>query len=292
MKVAILSTVLAVLYVPTNAQNPVIAVGRYKATYLIISGTVPDRPDIGNHDNALALTKVESKSNTASIFRLQALKDQFRPTNILIPCADTLFEFNIEYAGDPPKTRYFYHFEGKARQDIFSHQADQISDEVISNGMVAVAATKMRKLKEAVKNLNISTSSNGVIFLLANIGIDSAHHYFKFKIKNNSTVPYNIDYLKFITEGKGKRSIGSRSGILTRTEYPTYVEWPENPITINPGHQHELIYALDLLPLTDGDQLIIAMQEKSAYTQGRSLTLHVRPLIFKRQGRSQKIINL
>jgi hypothetical protein len=278
-------------------ENPVIPVSKYKTTFIILYNTKPERANIGGEDGAILYAEMETSKDTVKIIKLQAAKENFTTTNLLISCADTIMEFTLVYVKDPPITRYPFRYSGNRVMNTtnFAPGAGKMpagpnmateTDSITQNG-ITVSTKSLLRLQAEKRIIRRSKKEQGLILFLDNVGLDSAdqHHFFKLRVKNTTGVSYTIDYIKFIVESLEESGIGSRASSAAADDYPPYFSAPFNKITIKAGEQQELIYAVKKLPLTTkekgqkGEQLAIIMKEQADNSRGRTLTLKAQAVV-------------
>ncbi|MVT12514.1 DUF4138 domain-containing protein [Chitinophaga tropicalis] len=286
-KFAINILLLLLLRLACAAQdNPVIPVSRVKTTYIILYNTKPESANIGGEEGAILYAEQKTSRDTVKIIKLQAAKENFTSTNLLVVCTDTIMEFTLVYQPNPAVTRYSYRYTGNVMNITTARtsadgtkpatvNAAPAADSVTGNG-ITISAGSLERLYASRRQLNRSSSVQGLYFFLDAVGLDSSglHHFFKLRVRNSTAVSYAIDYIKFIVEAPHKR-MGSRAGNAVQDDYPPYLSAPRNVSIIAAGESQELIYVVDKLPLNKGEQLTIIMKEQAGNSRGRTLTLEV-----------------
>lgn len=271
----------------TAQDNPVIPVSRAKTTYIILYNTKPESANIGGEEGAILYAEQKTSRDTVKIIKLQAAKENFTSTNLLVVCTDTIMEFTLVYQPNPAVTRYSYRYTGNV-MNITTARAladdtrpatgntEPAADSVTGNG-ITISGGSLERLYASRRQLNRSSSAQGLYFFLDAVGLDSSglHHFFKLRVRNSTAVSYAIDYIKFIVEAQHKKGMGSRAGNAVQDDYPPYLSAPRNVSVIAAGESQELIYVVDKLPLNKGEQLTIIMKEQAGNSRGRTLTLEV-----------------
>lgn len=266
-------------------NNPVIPVSKNKTTYIILYNTKPERANIGGEEGAILYAEMETSQDAVKIIKLQAAKENFTTTNLLISCRDTILEFTLVFVKDPPITRYPFRYTGNDAMNTTNpypgagHAGNTGEMDSVTQNGITVSWKSLQRMQAAKRKITRSKKQQGLILLFDNVGLDSAdrHHFFKLRVRNRTGVSYTIDYIKFIVEGSNESGIGSRASNAVQDAYPPYLSAAFNKITIGAGEQQELIYAVEKLPL-DRDtekQLAIIIQEQAANSRGRTLTLKV-----------------
>lgn len=259
----------------SGQANPYIPVGSNKTTYIILYNTRPESANIGGAEGAILYAEQPTSNDTVKIIKLQAARQNFITTNLLIVCADTIMEFTLRYDPDPAVTRYAFRYSGNVMSTAKSASQAATNPDTVSQNGVVVTVRALEQLRLAHRSFNRSVNSEGLFLFLDNVALDSTgHHLFKLRLRNNTAVAYAIDYVKFIVENE-KKGIMQKAGKAVQDSYPPYLAAPGNSSTVQPGGQQELLFALQKLPLNKGEQLSIIIQEQAGNSQGRTLTLKI-----------------
>lgn len=267
-------------------QNPVIPVSRNKTTFIVIHNTRCESANLGGEKGAVLCEEHPTSRDSIGIVKLQAIKEHFTTTNLLVVCTDTLMEFTLKYDPDPAVTRYTFRYAGRlpvtAGTGTTGAAQPVIPDSVTQAG-ITVAGASLHALQQATPQIKRSVKEEGLYLFLDNIGLDSGdrHHFFRLRLRNTTAVAYTIDYVQFVVEAKKDFSIRARAGATAQDDYPPYFSAPTNRTTIAGGDEQELIFACDKLPLPTGQQLQIIMKEQAASSRGRTITLKMPAIILK-----------
>ena len=265
-------------------QNPVIPVSRNKTTFIVLYNTKLVSANVGGEKGAILCEEQLTKMDTMKIVKLQAVKDNFITTNLLVVCTDTLLEFTLKYEPDPAVTRYSYRYTGHQPNAAVpgTTTAPAILDSVTQAG-ITVATASLHTLQKADPLIKRSVKEDGLYLYLDNIGLDAGdrHHFFRLRLRNTTAVAYTIDYVQFVIEAKKDFSIRTRAGAAAQDDYPPYFSAPTNAATIAGGEEQELIFACEKLPLPSGQQLNNIMKEAASAGRGRTITLRMPAVILK-----------
>lgn len=287
--------IILMMFCLVNAygQNPVIPVGRNKTTFIILYNTKPESANIGGAGGSILYEEQPTSRDTVKILKLQALRDNFATTNLLVVTTDTIFEFTLKYAADPEITQYPFRYYGyrssSSKKEIHDTTIPTQEDSITQNG-ITVARSSLQRLQDAPPNLNRSIKEEGLLLYLENVGLDSGdrHHFFKLRFRNTSAVSYAIEYVKIIVESRKQFTIRNQAGGATQDEYPPYFSAPTNNSTIAGGQEQKLIYVVDKLPLGDGERLQITIKEQASNSRGRTITLKIPAEVVKSNNKTNK----
>lgn len=251
--------------------NKVIQVGRNKTTYLIVAGTTPVSADIGGEPGAILYAQQEK----STIIKLKANKDYFANTNMLIVCKDTIFECELVFSANPLITRDSLIYHGTSTEDHTEIIDKERKDDNIATGAVndEQIFNNVRNLR---KNISLAELNNKMIFYLDNIAVTKENVYFKLRIKNNTKIDYEIDYLNFQVESVKHMLKASSSQSL----FPGYVEDQNNKRIISAKKEEILVYSLKKFALREDEVLYITLFEKTDNSKGRQVKLRVRAAVF------------
>jgi conjugative transposon TraN protein len=231
----------------------------YNKTSSLIFPTVIKSVDKGSRD--ILAQKARGVEN---VLQLKAARENFPETNLTVITADgTLYQFKVNYAKQPKNLSIVLN-QGR------STQPDETSPLIFQTDMtesdMEKYAADIVDYKKPLKPLRqrkykISLSLHG-IYIKENV------IFYHFRIRNQSNINYDVDFLRFFIRDQVKVKRTASQEVNVR---PAYVYGNDNSIKGNATR--DIVYALQKFTIPDAKRLVVEMFEKNG---GRNLTLSIR----------------
>jgi conjugative transposon TraN protein len=212
---------------------------------------------------------VAGKADDAdNVLRVKAaVRDFEEETNFSVITEDGCFySFNVYYNPYPYVLSYDLLKMGRTLQRNSSN--DVLFEELGSNSP-SVAGLLLETIYQKDKRLirHIGSKSYGIQFLLKGIYIHRGSFYFHTELRNNTNVPFRIDFVNFKVVDKkvAKRTVAQERNLTALRMYK-----PLMPITAQNREQN--VFLLDQFTIDDDKVLLIEIFEKSG---GRHQVLEV-----------------
>ena len=197
-----------------------------------------------------------------NVIRVKATVKNFRKeTNMSVITEDGAFyTFNVKYADEPLLLNIemadFIH-DGEAvnrpnnAQDIYLKELGKESPMLVRLIMKSIYKENKRIVK------HIGSKRFGIQYLLKGIYVHGDLLYFHMEVKNQSNVPFDVDYITFKIVDK---KVAKRTAIQEQVLLPVRAH---NYVTRIAGKRSErTVFCLPKFTIPDGKQLIVEMNEK------------------------------
>lgn len=269
---------------PFGAQGPLIdvAVSDSSTTYLVFAGGV-SLVDVGMMNNYLV--KIESNA----VF-VRARKKSAPPTPILVRYGSKYWMGRLVTVRRPVMTLYDFSKPNSMNQNSSANASGNLS----SGGAIMPDASegigpenalamdkeahkkayinaKLRRLDLQNEELQaIAVLENKLVLSLCNVRNDKDFTYMRFKVINNSSIDYNVDFADFqLVENDKKKFLSKKKNEARRPLAPSGGQ-PNQSIRGNTTGY--LYYAVPLFAATDQGNLQVALRELNG---ARVLTLPI-----------------
>ena len=213
--------------------------------------------DLGSSD--LIAGKADGAEN---VIRVKATVKKFRKeTNMSVITEDGAFyAFNVKYADEPLLLNIemadFIH-DGEAvnrpnnAQEIYLKELGKESPMLVRLIMKSIHKENRRRVK------HIGSKRFGIQYIHKGIYVHSDLLYFHTEVKNQSNVPFDVDYITFkIVDKKVAKRTAIQEQVLLLVRAQNYV-------TRIAGKKSErTVFCLSKFTIPDGKQLIVEMNEK------------------------------
>lgn len=220
--------------------------------------------DLGS--NYIIAGKAEDADN---VLRVKAASKGFeQETNFSVITEDgNFYGFNACYSDAPG---ILSHNLIKAQRFAERTIAADIQFEELGKTLASVTGLLMERLFEKDKRAirSIKSDSYGITLQLKGIYVHDSKYYFHIQIKNETFVPFNIDFITFKVVD---RKVAKRTVVQERTLTPLRTYKPLLPVTGNTTEKN--VFLLDVFTLTDCQVLQIEVVEKDG---GRGQVLKVK----------------
>ncbi|RAI97023.1 uncharacterized protein DUF4138 [Chitinophaga skermanii] len=255
-----------------------IPVSKFKRTFILLHNITPISTNIGGENGAIVLEQQPTDMDTLYIIRLQAARENFQSTNMLIVSKDTLIELTLYYERDPRVTMYPFHFSEKKQSAVIPN-----TPAVKQNG-ISVNPQSLVTFRSSNSKVRRSIKSDGMLVILDNVGMDAAdeHLFLRFRVRNTTAVAFSLDYLKFIVHSSDQKTFSNTKQAAT-DDYPSFLSDTANKTTIQAGEEEVFIYVIDRLPPKRRKDLTVVFQEAATSADGRSLTMKIPATLFARK---------
>lgn len=198
--------------VTTTKSIPVatLEVGYYTTTALVFPATIVDG-DKGYRD---LLASPQSK--VSNVLNLKAAVKYFMPTNLHVYTSDQkVYTFRVVYVDSPAVTTYDIASLPQADKVRANPQLSEAGGLLNENALQRVVAT-VRNAKSFVRK---SAANDDVWVQLQTIHQVGDNLFFKFTIRNNAFLSYQLDFVRaYITD----KQQGKRSSLQQRELIPAY----------------------------------------------------------------------
>jgi conjugative transposon TraN protein len=198
-----------------------------------------------------------------NVIRIKAaVRDFEAETNFSVICDDgSFFSFNVRYAAEPEKLNIemkdFIH-DGDAvnrpnnAQEVYLKELGAESPLMVRLIMKSIHANDRRYVK------HIGSNRFGIQYLLKGVYTHQNMIYFHTQIKNQSHVPYDIDFIRFKIVDK---KIAKRTAIQETVMVP--VRAFNYATTVNGRKREITVFAFDKFTIPDDKCLTVEMFEKN-----------------------------
>lgn len=229
----------------------------YDKTVHILFPSAVRYVDLGSAD--LIAGKADGAEN---VIRVKATVKNFRrETNMSVITEDGAFyTFNVKYANEPLLLNIemadFIH-DGEAvnrpnnAQEIYLQELGKESPMLVRLVMKSIHKENKRRVK------HIGSKRFGIQYLLKGIYVHNDLLYFHTEIKNQSNVPFDVDYITFKVVDK---KVAKRTAIQEQVLFPVRAQ---NYVTRVAGKKSErTVFCLPKFTIPDDKQLVVEMNEK------------------------------
>jgi len=198
------------------------------------------------------------------IFRNKAARENFPETNLTVITADgTLHQFTVNYARNPKSLSIDLMPEVTTVQEGKSpliFQSDMTESDMEQYAKTIIKTKKpLKSLKE--KQYKITLSLNG-IYIRDNV------IFYHFRVRNQSNINYDVDFLRFFIRDQVKVKRTASQEVDIR---PVFVYGDDK--LVKGRSTNDIVYALGKFTIPDAKRLVIEMFEKNG---GRSISLSIK----------------
>lgn len=230
----------------------------FNKTSSIIFPVVIKSVDRGSRD-----ILAQKAKGVGNVLQLKAGKENFPETNLTVITADgAMHQFKVTYTNEPTNLAIIVEDSSQVATD---NKPVIFQTEMTEDAMNNYAST-IQQAKRTIRF--IGKSDFKVSFAFHGIYIKDNVMFFQLKAKNNSNIPYDIDFLRFYIRDKTKVKRTASQEIQIR---PLYVHGDNKSI----GAQSEidLVYMVEKFTIPDAKDLHIEMFERNG---GRNFNLTVK----------------
>ncbi len=217
----------------------------FNKTSSIIFPAVIKSVDRGSRD-----ILAQKAKGVGNVLQLKAGRENFTETNLTVITGDgMLHQFTINYSGQPISlTLNISENEDtqKIAPLIFQTEMTETEMENYSSGIVQ-AKRKIRFINEKQYKINL---------VLLGIYIKDDVMFYRFKIRNQSNINYDIDFLKFYIRDKSRMKRMASQEIEVK---PIYIFG--NDKVVKGKSETEIIYALEKFTIPESKHLDVEMFE-------------------------------
>jgi len=234
-----------------------IEVSFHKTTHIIFPSAVR-YVDLGSAD--IIAGKADGAKN---VIRIKAAVQGFeRETNLsVITDEGSFFSFNVKYADEPRKLNIemkdFIH-DGSAvnrpnnSMDIFLAKLGNESPRLVNLIMKSIHQSNQRRVK------HIGSKRFGIQVLLRGIYSYNDFLYFHIQTRNNSHVPFDIDFIRMKIVDK---KVAKRTAMQEQVIYP--VRAYRFNVRIDGKRSERTVFALPRFTIPNDKQLVVEIFEKN-----------------------------
>lgn len=253
--------VLALLILRVDAQSADEATPldiTFNKTTTIVFPTVIKSVDRGSRD-----VMAQKAKGVENVLQLKAAREGFPETNLTVITADgVIHQFTISYSKEPGHlvvTLPDVEAEGlETAPLIFETDMTEADMENYSKRIVDSKRT-IRLIKQG--NNKIHLSLNGIY-------IKESVIFYHFRVKNQSNINYDVDYLRFYIRDKAKVKRTASQEVEMK---PMHVHG--NNRAIKGQTSEDVVYALEKFTIPDAKRLVIEMFERNG---GRHMKLSIK----------------
>lgn len=252
---------LALLILDVDAQplrEPQALEIAYNKTTSLVFPAIIKSVDRGSRD--LLAQKAKGVEN---ILQLKAARHGFPNTNLTVITSDgKIHEFTVAYS--------------KAPGSLVINIANTDNDEQVNSDLIFptdMTETEMEKYASQIANAKrsirfVKESKYKIDLLLHGIYIKDNVMFYHFRIRNESNIPYDVDFLRFYIEDRQKVKRTASQQVDVK---PVYVYG--NDKTIKGKSTKDVVYALGKFTIPDAKRLVIEIFEMNG---GRNLSLAIK----------------
>ena len=213
--------------------------------------------DLGSED--LIAGKADGAEN---VIRVKAAVKNFKKeTNMSVITEDgSFYTFNVKYAKEPLMLNIemadFIH-DGEAvnrpnnAQEIYLKELGKESPMLVHLIMKSIHKENKRKVK------HIGSKRFGIQYLLKGIYVHSDLLYFHTEIKNQSNVPFDVDYITFkVVDKKVAKRTAIQEQVLLPVRAYNYV------VRVAGKKTEQTVFCLPKFTIPDDKELVVEMNEK------------------------------
>lgn len=227
----------------------------FNKTSSIIFPTMIASVDRGSRD--ILAQKARGVEN---VLQLKAARTDFPETNLTVITTDgVLRQFTVNYSKRPKSLSLNVTDLSNNSQASIIFDTEMTESDMLKYSARIAHSERAPRVSHQTKN-RLSLSLNG-IFVKDNI------LFFHFRIRNHSNINYDVDFLRFYVQDKGKVK-RTASQEITRDPLFTY----GNDKSIEGRTTSDLVYAFQKFTIPDAKRLIVELYERDG---GRNLALGI-----------------
>lgn len=237
-----------------NIESDSVSIGYSKTTNIVFPYAIKS-VDLGSQD-----ILVQKAKGLENILQIKAAKREFIQTNLTVVTADgKLYSFVLSYNEQSPQLNLSINKTKAEGQEIYFSDEGRNEEEIEEYSKLAFYDKKKIRGEKENKH-DIKLQLNGV-FIQKNM------MYFRIAVRNNSTITYDIDQLRFFIRDtkKVKRTASQEIEIL-----PFYIL--NDVAAIDEESENTFVFALPKFTIPEEKYLAIQLLEKNG---GRHLELDV-----------------
>ena len=228
-----------------------------KTTHVIFPSAIR-YVDLGSAD--LLAAKADGTENVLRV--KAALRDFSRESNLSVITEDgAYYTFNVKYADEPVKlsvemTDFVHDGEAVNRPnnalEIYMEELGSESPLLVKLIMKSIYKNDRREVK------HIGCKRFGIQYLLKGIYTHNGLLYFHTEIRNQSNVPFDVDYITWKIVDK---KVAKRTAVQERIILPLRAQ---NYATLVPGKKSErTVFTMAKFTIPDGKCLVVELNEKN-----------------------------
>ena len=238
-----------------NIESDSVSIGYSKTTNIVFPYAIKS-VDLGSQD-----ILVQKAKGLENILQIKAAKREFIQTNLTVVTADgKLYSFVLSYNEQSPQLNLSINKTKAEGQEIYFSDEGRSGEEIEEYSKLAFYDKKKIRGENENKH-DIKLQLNGIF-------IQKDMMYFRIAVRNNSTITYDIDQLRFFIRDikKVKRTASQEIEIL-----PFYIL--NDVAAIDEESENTFVFALPKFTIPEEKYLAIQLLEKNG---GRHLELDVK----------------
>ena len=197
--------------------------------------------DRGNKD-----VLVQTVKESENMLLVKAATKDLEPSSLVVVTSDgSIYSFPISYSENPAVPVYRIPVQQNAAIETYA------------NGILDNLRTTW----------GVQDHSWGMLSSIAGIYIKNNVIYYQLRLKNNSPIDYDVDFIRFYIRDKKK---GKRTAVQQTELKPLFISGNQRQVTA--GKQNTVVAALEKFTIPDGKYLAIEIDEKQG---GRHLMMKV-----------------
>jgi conjugative transposon TraN protein len=230
----------------------------YNKTTSLIFPAIIKSVDRGSRD--ILAQKAKGVEN---ILQLKAARHGFLQTNLTVITSDgNIHQFSVAYGHEPEDLVLNV---GDVKQDDLDTPL-LIFDSDLTETQMEIYASKIVNSKRSIRMVNTSKYKIGLS--LRGIYIRDKTIFYHVRIRNQSNIHYDVDFLRFYVQDKQKMKRTASQEVDVK---PVYAFGSDQEI--RGQTTTDVVYALEKFTIPEAKRLVIEMFEKNG---GRNLSLSIR----------------
>lgn len=225
-----------------------LATGYYKTTILIFPAAI----STGGVDRGSADIIAKPVPGIENILKLKANKEGFEPTNLTVVTIDgRVYPFRIYFSSNPPDEPIDLRKQEQKEADLALFENRSLNQEQLEQVATRIAASKGFMHKRSTKSHKVKMKLEG-IYIVGNV------LFYRFLVKNRSSIDYDIDFSRFYIRDRRR----TKRTAEQEKEIKPLLSWYEHlPMVAGNTAQH-LVVAFDKFTIADSKDFVMQLFEK------------------------------
>lgn len=245
---------------PRTAMIPayILKVGYNTTTVLVFPAT------IRKGDKGFSSIIAQKETDIDNILKVKAAVKDFEPTNLHVYTKDgKVYVFKVIYSNSPEITTYDLNnltpFPGGSIDSTVKY--------IFPDRDAAFFKQHIDAIKEQHSFINKSATKFLLKFRLETINIDADNLYFRFSIKNKSSINCDIDFIRMYIRDSRK---AKRTSVQQQEILPVFADTP--PIVTGTS-ENTFVIVVPKFTIADKKRFKVELYEKNG---GRNITLNIK----------------
>ncbi len=249
MKKNIVSICLSLIALNVFSQNIIqktIPVSDGKTTFLIFDDKV-EYFDLGSGDVGL------KKTDKDNIIKIKAILTNFRETNLTVMTSNgQYYSFLLNFKNDPDTLNYFFK-SSVPKAKLVPH----IESKALA--LNSYKSTAQKLVETNSRSIICGNRQHKMIFIVRGVHIKDDKLFFHTEIRNQSTINYDIDFLKFSI----KNTKRYKKTVSQDTEINPIFTSTSSENTIHADAAVKKVFVFDKFTVPDKKEFVIDLWEKN-----------------------------